>query len=154
MSDAMPTTPHRIVTVDDTRIAIAETCIVGTADGVPTTSTPLTPRPVAGLTNHEGTATVVVDLRAAIGLDDHEPLDAGPVLFIETAEGRLGLRVERIDGTADIATDRLQPTPMTMIPAARRVLSGLHVADGEVSAVLDPSASLATLGDADDPFAS
>ena len=150
----MPTTPHRIVTVDDTRIAIAEACIVGTADGVPTTSTPLTPRPVAGLTNHEGTATVVVDLRAAIGLDDHEPLDAGPVLFIETAEGRLGLRVERIDGTADIATDRLQPTPMTMIPAARRVLSGLHVADGEVSAVLDPSASLATLGDADDPFAS
>ncbi len=150
----MPTTPHRIVTVDDTRIAIAEACIVGTSDDVATTSTPLTPRPVSGLTNHEGTATVVVDLRAAVGLDEDEPLDAGPVLFIETPEGRLGLRVQHIDGTADIATDALQPTPMTMIPAARRVLTGLHVAAGEVTAVLDPSATLATLGEADDPFAS
>lgn len=75
------------------------------------TPVPCTPSHIAGIMNVRGEVITVVDLAAAMVLDEgHTPAERAQVLLVQRAEGPIGLLVDGVIGIHEAALDQLAPS--------------------------------------------
>jgi purine-binding chemotaxis protein CheW len=101
------------------------------------TRVPRAPRSVVGLINLRGQIVTALDLRDRLGLppaplptrqeDDEDDEDAEPegrfAIVVRTAEGPVGLLVDRIGDVIDVDTARREPPPPHLPGPWRRILA-------------------------------
>jgi purine-binding chemotaxis protein CheW len=141
----MHASPHLVVTIDTTRLAIAESRVDDVALDAAITETPLAPALVAGLTSRHREVVVVVDLRRALGLVERAPAAGAAVVFVDTTIGPLGLLVDEVVAPTQVDSEHLAVPPATMIAPARRIIAGVARLDDQLLAVVDVDAVAAEL---------
>ncbi len=106
----------------------------------PMTFLPRTPDWVRGLTNLRGEMLSVVDLRRYLGFGESVPdpfLNRLVVVTSHDGDLQTGLIVDRVDGFARVEEASLLPLPDGRDVPANRYLSGAHLIDDDVAALLD-----------------
>ena len=109
----------------------------------PVTRLPRVPHYVAGVVNLRGTVLPVIDLAARLGWEPTEPTPRHAIIVIQLAGQASGLIVESVSDIVTIASDQLQPPPVTSNDSIVMFLEGLAAIDDRMVMVLN----LPALGD-------
>lgn len=142
-----------LVRLGGSRLALPLAAVAEVGRPPALTRVPGLPTWVAGVANWRGRVLAVLDLRSLIG--DGRPPGPAPgsaarearlvVLQLRGTHGevRVGLLVERVDGTTRLEPDRLEPTSPHLPARSADLLAGqVTDADGPLG-VVDPAAVLA-----------
>jgi purine-binding chemotaxis protein CheW len=101
------------------------------------TRVPLAPRVVGGLLNLRGHIITAVDLRRCLDLGDRRT-DERPVnLILRTADGGVGLLVDRMGDVLDVAEDDFELPPPTLSARSRELIRGAYKLDDRLLLVLN-----------------
>ena len=90
------------------------------------TQVPLAPPEVRGLVNLRGQLLTTLDLRCRLGLDASSTDQPQMNVVLRTADGLVGLLVDRVGEVLEVDDDQFEAPPATLSPALRRLIVGAY----------------------------
>jgi purine-binding chemotaxis protein CheW len=90
-----------------------------------------------GLINLRGQIIVAIDLRTRLQMNER-PADRPPMnVVLRSDEGAVSLLVDEICDVVNVSEQTFEEVPVTMRPAFKEIISGVHKLDRELMLVLD-----------------
>lgn len=139
MNGAVHTDQAQLCTFDlgDLHLGVEVTRVQEVIRHQPSTPVPLASPVIGGLMNLRGEIVTTIDLRRRLGLP---PLQGGqePMhVVIRSDDGVVSLLVDAIGDVIEVADDRFEPAPPTLLPGTRELIVGVYKLDGRLLLVLD-----------------
>ncbi len=107
------------------------------------TKVPHAPRQVLGVTNLRGEVITILDLHIVLGIKATAKTSASRNLIVNHDHELFGLGVDRVSDIMTISSE-LSPPPSNLQGLSRKLLRGVHQADGRLVLILDLSEVLKT----------
>jgi purine-binding chemotaxis protein CheW len=98
---------------------------------------PLAPPTVEGLLNLRGQIVTTINLRRRLSFEP-SPEDAESMfMIVHTADGYVALVVDSVGDVIEVNADTYEPTPETLSPTSRSLVTGVHKLAGRLLHLLD-----------------
>jgi purine-binding chemotaxis protein CheW len=111
------------------------------------TRVPLAARAIGGLLNLRGQIVTAIDLRRCLDLSDRPAAERPVNVVLRTADGALGLLVDRMGDVLDVGEDEFELPPSTLDARSREVVRGAYRLVGGLLLVLDIDAIVNGIAD-------
>jgi purine-binding chemotaxis protein CheW len=103
----------------------------------PATHMPHAPEFVRGVINLRGTVMPVLDLGARFGFGTTEPTDRHVIIVAQVGDQQMGLLVDAVCETLNVAPDAIQPSPDIAGENSTRVFKGFLPIEGRMVTLVD-----------------
>jgi len=100
------------------------------------TKVPHAPRQVLGVTNLRGEVITILDLHIVLGIKSTAKTSSSRNLIVNYDHELFGLGVDRVSDIMTISSE-LSPPPSNLQGLSRKLLRGVHQADGRLVMILD-----------------
>lgn len=90
------------------------------------TRVPLASPVIEGLINLRGQIITAVDLRRRLGLSVREQGAPCMNVIVQTEEGSVSFVVDRVGDVVEVSNDQFEPTPSTLDPLQKEVVTGVY----------------------------
>lgn len=100
------------------------------------TKVPHAPRQVLGVTNLRGEVITILDLHIVLGIKSTAKTSSSRNLIVNFDHELFGLGVDRVSDIMTISSE-LSPPPSNLQGLSRKLLRGVHQADGRLVMILD-----------------
>lgn len=98
---------------------------------------PLAPPTVEGLLNLRGQIVTTINLRRRLSFEPRPDDAESMFMIVRTTDGYVALVVDSVGDVIEVDADTYEPTPETLSPASRSLVTGVHKLAGRLLHLLD-----------------
>lgn len=132
--------------VEGLHLAIDVGCVQEVIRHQELTRVPTAPAVVRGLINLRGQIVTAIDLRRRLDLTPLREEDRPMNVVIRADDGAVSLLVDEIGDVLEIQNAILEPSPETVSPVIRELITGIYQLRDRLLLILDPERVLAATG--------